>query len=573
MLKLSLSAVDYVILIIYFVIVVAIGALARRAVATSEDFLLAGRSLPAWITGLAFIAANLGALEILGQAANGAQYGLMTAHFYWIGAVPAMVFVGLVMMPFYYGSRVRSVPEYLRLRFNKPTHVFNALTFAVSSVLIAGVNLFALALILEALLGWSLYFSIIVGAVFVGLYITLGGLSGAIYNEVLQFFVILAGLIPLVVVGLYRVGGWHGLTQKIEHPGLGEHTPLYQWGHKAFTLWEGTGSSSTNPLGASWFAIVFGLGFVLSFGYWTTNFAEVQRCLAAKNLSAARRTPLIGAYPKIFIPALTIIPGLIAVVTFPKLGLSGDPNSELAYNKAIPLLMGQFLPSGVLGVAVTGLLAAFMAGMAANVSSFNTVVTYDLWQPYVRRGRSDAYYLNVGRAATIVGIVVGIFTALIASGYNNIMNYIQLLFSVFNAPLFATFIIAMFWKRATPWAGLAGLIAGTVGALVTHLLYTGLILFGGPTLFEPVLHFGSAQDANFWGAIVAFVADAIVTVIVSLVTKPKPESQLRGLVHGLARLDTREEEVPASDRVWFRNPMLLGFTALGLCAVLNVIFY
>ena len=315
---------------------------------------------------------------------------------------------------------------------------------------------------------------------------------------------------------------------------------------------------------------MFGLGFVLSFGYWTTNFAEVQRCLSAKNLSAAQRTPLIGAYPKIFIPALTIIPGLIAVVVFPTLGT--DPNSDLTYNNAIPLLMGQFLPSGVLGVAVTGLLAAFMAGMAANVSSFNTVVTYDLWQPYIRRDRSDAYYLNVGRAATIVGIVVGIFTAFIASGYQNIMNYIQLLFSFFNAPLFATFIIAMFWKRSTPWAGISGLIAGTVGAAVIHVLYTGLILFGGPTLFEPVIHFESAQDANFWGAIVAFVADAIVTVIVSLLTKPKPDSQLRGLVYGLARVDTREE-VPASDRVWFRNPMLLGFTALGLCAVLNVIFY
>ncbi len=318
---------------------------------------------------------------------------------------------------------------------------------------------------------------------------------------------------------------------------------------------------------------MFGLGFVLSFGYWTTNFAEVQRCLAAKNLSAARRTPLIGAYPKIFIPALTIIPGLIAVVTFPTLGVGGDPNSDLTYNKAIPLLMGQFLPSGVLGVAVTGLLAAFMAGMAANVSSFNTVVTYDLWQPYIRRGRSDAYYLNVGRAATVVGIVVGIFTAFIASGYQNIMNYIQLLFSVLQRAACSPRSSSRCSGNARPLGRASpGSSRAPSARLVTHVLYTGLILFGGPTLFEPVLHFGSDQDANFWGAIVAFVADAIVTVIVSLVTKPKPDSQLRGLVHGLARVDTREE-VPASDRVWFRNPMLLGFTALGLCAVLNVIFY
>ena len=418
-------------------------------------------------------------------------------------------------------------------------------------MLIAGVNLFALALVLEALLGWSVYLSIVVAAVFVAAYITLGGLSGAIYNEVLQFFVILAGLIPLVVVGLYRVGGWSGLQDKIEHPGPGDTSPLYQWGHKAFTLWEGSSSSSTNPLGANWFAIVFGLGFVLSFGYWTTNFAEVQRALSAKNLSAAQRTPLIGAYPKIFIPALTIIPGLIAIVIFPTMGTSSD--KALDYNNAIPLLMNQFLPNGVLGIAVTGLLAAFMAGMAANVSSFNTVVTYDLWQPYIRRGKSDGYYLNVGRIATVVGIIIGIFTALIASGYENIMNYIQLLFSFFNAPLFATFIIAMFWKRATPWSGLYGLIAGTLGAAVTHFLYTGLTLFGGPTLFDQVIHFQSAQDANFWGAIVAFVADAVVTVLVSLVTAPKPEAQLRGLVWSLTRHDQRREDLSPQDRVWYRS--------------------
>ena len=506
------------------------------------------------------------------MAANGAQYGVMTAHFYWIGAVPAMVFLGLVMMPFYYGSRVRSVPEYLRLRFNKQTHVFNALTFALSSVLIAGVNLFALALVLEALLGWSVYLSIVVAAVFVAAYITLGGLSGAIYNEVLQFFVILAGLIPLVVVGLHRVGGWSGLPGQDRASGAGDTSPLYQWGHKAFTLWEGTSSASTNPLGANWFAIVFGLGFVLSFGYWTTNFAEVQRALAAKNLSAAQRTPLIGAYPKIFIPALTIIPGLIAVVIFPTTGHQQRP-MDLDYNNAIPLLMGQFLPNGVLGVAVTGLMAAFMAGMAANVSSFNTVVTYDLWQPYIRRGRSDSYYLNVGRIATVVGIVIGIFTAFIASGYENIMNYIQLLFSFFNAPLFATFIIAMFWKRATPWAGLYGLIAGTLGAAVTHFLYTGLTLFGGPTLFDQVIHFQIDQDANFWGAIVAFVADADRHGDRELGDQPKPDAQLRGLVVVAHPHRPAREELSPRTGCGTARRQLLGFGALALCAALNVIFY
>ncbi len=442
MLRLHVNWFDYTILAIYFTLVITIGVIARRAVATSEDFLLSGRSLPAWITGLAFISANLGAIEILGMAANGAQYGLPTVHFYWIGAVPAMVFLGIVMMPFYYGSRVRSVPEFLRRRFNPATHLFNALTFALAAVLIAGVNLFALALIIHALIGWPTWLSIVVSALFVLAYITLGGLSGAIYNEVLQFFVIIAGLVPLVIVGLHAVGGYGGLKEKVIHTQLGAN---------AFSSWSGTNVGHwTNPLG-DWIGIVFGLGFVLSFGYWTTNFAEVQRALSAKDLSAAQRTPLIGAYPKIFIPALTIIPGLIALVVIPKLG-----GSKITYNDAIPALMGKYLPNGALGVALAGLLAAFMAGMAANVSSFNTVVTYDIWQTYIRKGRRDRYYLNVGRVVTVVGIVIGIGTAFIASGYNNIQNYIQLLFSFFNAPLFATFILAMFWKRTTPWSGSPG---------------------------------------------------------------------------------------------------------------------
>ena len=406
MLRLHVNPFDYTILGIYFALVVAIGVIARRAIATSEDFLLSGRSLPAWVTGLAFISANLGAIEILGMAANGAQYGLPTVHFYWIGAVPAMVFLGIVMMPFYYGSRVRSVPEFLLRRFNPATHLFNALTFALAAVLIAGVNLFALALVIHVLIGWPTWLSIVISALFVLAYITLGGLSGAIYNEVLQFFVIIAGLVPLVIIGLHSVGGYSGLQDKIDHTKLGAG---------AFSSWGGVGVGHwTNPLG-DWIGIVFGLGFVLSFGYWTTNFAEVQRALAAKDLNAAQRTPLIGAYPKIFIPALTVIPGLIALAVIPKLG-----GAKITYNYAIPALMGKYLPNGALGVALAGLLAAFMAGMAANVSSFNTVVTYDIWQTYIRKGRRDRYYLNVGRVVTVVGILIGIGTAFIASGYSNI---------------------------------------------------------------------------------------------------------------------------------------------------------
>jgi SSS family solute:Na+ symporter len=550
MLRLDASALDYTILAIYFLVVLGIGGVARLSVKTDIDFFLSGRSLPAWITGLAFIAANLGALEILGMAANGAQYGVATVHFYWIGAVPAMVFLGLVMMPFYYGSKVRSVPEYLRLRFNNQTHALNALTFAVATVLIAGVNLFALALIVHLMLGWSISLAIVVAAGIVLAYITLGGLTSAIYNEVLQFFIIIAALLPLTLVALHDMGGWSGLEDKVKGSALKEG---------GLHAWQGLGIGNvTNPIDANWIAIVFGLGFVLSFGYWTTNYAEVQRGLSAKNMSAARRTPLIGAYPKIFIPALTVIPGLVALVTVKGLGGS-DPN--LQYNNAIPLLIGHYFPEGMLGLAVTGLLAAFMAGVAANVTSFNTVVTYDLWQDYVRSGRDERYYLRVGRIATVLGLLVAIATAFIAKGYDNIMNYVQLLFSYFNAPLFATFIIAMFWKRSTPWAGFWGLIAGFLGAFVTHELYS----WG-------TIDLGSQLAASFWGAIIAFLADLVVTVGVSLVTQPKPEAELRGLVWGLTRTDEKPEEHDPADDVWYRSVWLLAAGAIVLIVILNIIF-
>ena len=563
--RLPVNGLDYFILAIYFLVVVGIGVMARRAITTSEDFLLSGRSLPAWITGLAFISANLGAIEILGMAANGAQYGIATVHFYWIGAVPAMVFLGLVMMPFYYGSRVHSVPDYLRRRYNKPTHLFNAWTFALASVLIAGVNLYALALVIQSLLGWPTWVSIVVSAGFVLAYITLGGLSGAIYNEVLQFFVILAGLIPIVVVGLSKVGGWDGLKSSIESKSAD--------GAALFSQWGGVGvGHPTNPLG-DWIGIVFGLGFVLSFGYWTTNFAEVQRALAAKDLSAAQRTPLIGAYPKIFIPALTIIPGLIALVLVPDLGKGGADigstgSGPPTYNDAIPRLMGTLLPNGVLGIALTGLLAAFMAGMAANVSSFNTVFTYDIWRPYFRRDRPDSYYLRVGRFATVAGVLVGILTAFIASGYSNIMNYIQLLFSIFNAPLFATFLIGMFWKRTTAWGGFWGLVAGTLGAMIGHFAFTGLDIAGWH-VWSPWVTIESTQSQNFYGAIIAFVADAVVTVAVSLATRPKPERELAGLVAGVPDPNAPP---PGPKPPWWQSPALLGFGALGITLVLSLIF-
>jgi len=556
-LRLNLNALDYGILVVYFALVIAIGLLARRAIATSEDFLLAGRSLPAWVTGLAFVSANLGAIEILGMAANGAQYGASVVHFYWIGAVPAMVFLGLVMMPFYYGSRVRSVPEYLRRRFNNSTHLFNAITFAVSSVLQAGINLYALSIILQALLGWSLVLSVIISAVFVLIYITLGGLSGAIYNEVLQFFMILAGLIPVVIVGLVHVGGWSGLKRAVAHTSLGAGS---------FSTWKGTGIPWSNPLG-DWVGIVFGLGFVLSFGYWTTNFTEVQRALSAKDLSAAQRTPLIAAYPKIFIPALTIIPGLIALVVVPHLGTA----KGLPYNDAIPLLMNRFLPNGVLGVAMAGLLAAFMAGMAANVSSFNTVFTYDIWQGYIRGGRPDGYYLRVGRIVTVVGVLIGILTAFIAASYSNIQNYLQLLFSFFNAPLFATFIIAMFWKRVSPMSGVIGLVVGTIAAAVVHFAGYNISYFYPHGYIDPAHADINAQMQNFYGAIAAFVADAIATVIVTYLGRPKPLAELAGLVWGVPD-PSAPDKSKASKPPWWESPWLLGGGALAITLVLSLLF-
>ena len=545
-LRLDLDVFDYLILALYFVTVLGIGFAARAAIRTSADFFLSGRSMPAWVTGLAFISANLGAIEIVGMAANGAQYGLMTLHYYWVGAVPAMVFLGIVMMPFYYGSKVRSVPEFLRRRFNNGTHLFNGISFAVAQVLIAGVNLYALALILEALLGWPLWVSIMLGAAIVLVYITLGGLSSAIYNEVLQFFVILAGLIPITIVGLTKVGGVHGLFEKVRQTPLGE---------AGLHTWANTGSTD-NPLGASWIGIIFGLGFVLSFGYWTTNFAEVQRALSAKNMSAARRTPIIGAFPKLVIPAVTVIPGLIALVTVQ--GLGAD-KGDLVYNNAIPLLMRDLLPNGVLGVAVTGLLASFMAGMAANVSGFNTVFTYDIWQSYIRKDRDDAYYLRVGRIATIVGVVIGIGTAFIAAGFSNIMNYIQALFSLFNAPLFATFIVGMFWKRMSAWAGFWSLVLGFLASLTLYVLH-----------LTKVLTFNSDLSESFWGAGAAFVVAVIVAVIVTQFTPPKPESELRGLVYGLGGSSTSGEVILAGEKVWWRNPVLLGAIAVVLAVLLYI---
>ncbi|MEU4762531.1 sodium:solute symporter family protein [Actinosynnema sp. NPDC023794] len=551
-LRLDAGPLDYTLLAVYFVFVLGIGFLARRSVSSSLDFLLSGRSLPAWVTGLAFISANLGAIELLGMAANGAQYGMATVHYYWIGAIPAMVFLGLVMMPFYYGSKVRSVPEFLRRRFGKGAHLVNAISFAVAQVLIAGVNLYALAFLLNLMLGWPIPLSVVIAAAIVLTYTALGGLSAAIYNEVLQFFVIVAALLPLTIVGLHKVGGWDGLVEKVTG-GPGGTEQLSAWPATELT-------GIQNPV-LSVIGIVFGLGFVLSFGYWTTNFAEVQRALSAKSMSAARRTPIIGAYPKMLIPFVIIIPGIIAALVVPEMAaLKAGEESGVVYNNALPALIGELLPNGMLGIAITGLLASFMAGVAANVSSFNTVFTYDLWQDYVKKDRPDEYYLRIGRLATIGGTVVAIGTAFLAAGYGNIMDYIQALFSFFNAPLFATFILAMFWKRMSAAAGWAGLVAGTLGAVAVFVLAeTGVLDLPG-------------QGASFVGAGVAFAVDIVVSVVVTTFTRPVPEERLVGLVYSLTPREDRRHSTTGEDAGWYRSPLLLGIGVLVLTAVLNIIF-
>ncbi|MBV9921560.1 MAG: sodium:solute symporter family protein [Pseudonocardia sp.] len=549
-LRLDTTWIDYVLVVFYFVLVLGIGVLARRSVSSSLDFLLSGRSLPAWVTGLAFISANLGAIELIGMTANGAQYGLPTVHYYWVGAIPAMVFLGIVMMPFYYGSKARSVPEFLQKRFNHTTQRVNAVTFALSSVLIAGVNLFSLGLVLEALLGWSLAVAIPVAALVVLSYTFLGGLSAAIYNEVLQFFVILALLIPLTVAGLARVGGWDGLKEKLTAGGF--EAELHSWPGTTLTQID-------NPF-LSILGIVFGLGFVLSFGYWTTNFAEVQRALSAKDMSAARRTPIIGAYPKALIPLVIVIPGMIASVLVPALtaAKAGQP-SDVTYNNSLSLLMNEVLPNGVLGVALAGLLAAFMAGMAANVSSLNTVFTYDIWQDWLRPGKDDRYYLQVGRIVTVVGSVLAIGTAAIAGSYSNLMDYIQSLFSFFNAPLFAIFILGLFWKRMTGTAGWTGLVSGTIAAVIVDVLVrTGVLAL-------------SSQAGSFVGASAAFVVGVIVAVVVSMATQPKPDAELVGLTWSLTSKEDRSHGTDGPEAGWIKSPVVLGIGVLVLTVILYII--
>ena len=565
------NAADYLMLVIYFGFVVGIGLMAGRQVSESLDFFLSGRSMPAWVTGLAFISANLGAVEIMGMSASGAEFGIPTVHYFWVGAIPAMLFLGVVMMPFYYGSKVRSVPEFMLRRFGPGAHLVNSLSFAVAQLLIAGINLYLLGSIVHALLGWPLWVALIVAAAVVLSYITLGGLKAAIYNEVLQFFVIVAALLPLTLLGLHQVGGWGGLKEKLtaasgENGAAPASEQLNSWPGQ---LLSGFDSSLLSVIG-----IVFGLGFVLSFGYWTTNFVEVQRAMASDSISSARRTPIIGAFPKMFVPFITILPGMIAAVLVAEIAKvkaggtvpGGSSGSGVTYNDSLLLLMRDLLPNGLLGLAIAGLLAAFMAGMAANISAFNTVFSYDLWGDYLVKDRDDSYYLRIGRIATVGATVVAIFTAGLAANFANIMTYLQTLFGFFNAPLFATFILGMFWKRMSATAGWVGLVSGTLSAVAVAFLSEDA--FGSlSTGTIPV----AGQGAAFLAASVAFVVDISLSVVVSLVTKPKPASELKGLVYSETPkedlVDAREADYP-----WYRRTLPLAGVALVMVIALNAAF-
>jgi len=549
----ELHLIDYVILVLYFAFVLGIGWFLRKNVSTSSDFLTSGHALPLWITSLAFLAANMGALEMIGMCGSGAKYGMMTSHFYWLGAIPAMLFVGVFMMPFYYGSRARSVPEYLKLRFDEKTRGFNAITFAIMTIFASGISMYALGILLQSIFGWSFTFSVITSAAIVLAYTYLGGLSSAIYNEVLQFFLIVAGFLPLAILSVQKAGGWDGMAAKLQ-PVMTE-----SWRHMA--------NAADNPMGVDVFGLAMGLGFVLSFGYWCTNYLVVQRAMAARNMTDARNTPIVGSFPKMFIPFIVIVPGIAAVaLTHMGLGFdlpykNGGPDYD--YDKVLFSLMRQFYPSGMLGVGLTALVASFMSGMAGNVTAFNTVWTYDIYQSYIRPKAPDTHYLWMGRMATIFGTVLSIAAAYLAREFNNMMDLLQLIFGFVNAPLLATFLLGMFWKRATANGAFTGLVLGTGAAAATY----GFTIAERKGGWLGVLHtFPSSMAQNFWVAINAFCVCFVVTVLVSFLGRPRPDDQLVGLVYGVT-------PKRAESAVWYKRPAMLALVSAGLCVLLNIVFF
>ncbi len=528
----ALNALDYAVVLAYFAAILIVGYVLRKRMVSSAQFFLAGRSLPSLITGIAFVAANCGALEIMGMISTSAKYGARAVHFYWVGAIPAMLFLALFMIPIYYRSKVRSVPEFLKRRYNEPTRAFNAVSFATMMVLVSGISLYAMAIVLRGLLGWGFTRSVLVAATVVLFYVGFGGLTATIYNEVLQFALIVFGFAPLAVYTLRESGGWTGLAARL--------APDLRHAWKGMSVAD-PGAPTMDGIGA-----VIGLGFVLSFGYWCTDFLLVQRGLAAKDVNAAAETPLVGAVAKLFFPALVVLPGVAALALFPR-------ELTARYDLALPALMTRYYSHGLLGLGVTAMLASFMSGMAGNITAFNTVWTYDIYQSYLVRDRSDRHYLLVGRIATIAATLLSIATAYIVLGFNNLMDYVQLLFSFFNAPLFATFLLGMFTKWATPRGGLAGLVSGTLAALGHYLAYRA-----------KWLPYGSDMSANFYGAICGWTVCFAVTAAVSLFTYRKPAAELAGLVYDRA--------AAGHGSAHMRRAWAAALGILLVCAVLNWIF-
>ena len=549
---------DLLIVGFYFAMVLGIGIYLKRYTKSGEDFFLAGREMTAWVAGLSFLSANLGALELMGWAASAYQYGILAAHWYWVGAIPAMLFLGIVMMPFYYISKTHSVPGYLQLRYGESTRALSAISFAFMTVLMSGINMYAMALVMKVVLGWNIHFSIWVSSITVAIYVAMGGLFSAIFNEVLQFFLIWLGALLIPILGLVEAGGWSGLVQRIH-----QNLPQGDYTH----LWRTMGHFGDNPMGIHWTGIVMGLGWVISFGYWTTDFLVVQRVFAAKDIRAAKMAPIIGSFFKMAVPFIVILPGLLGLGL---LNYTLVPEKVAAvtgqhsYNEVLPLMLARYCGPGLLGLGITALIAGFMSGMAGNVSAFATVWTYDLYRPFLRKGAADSHYLKMGRWCTILGVMISIGTAYVVMQFGSIMDYVQALFSIFIAPLFGTVLLGMLWKRVTPAAGFWGLLSGSVSSIAMFLL----VKFDHSMLAYIALS-SQAKDMaeNMYRALWSWLICVIVTVVVTAFTKPKPVEELAGLVYGCTELPS-EGHLP----LW-RRPIFWAGVSLALFLVLQWIFW
>ena len=552
-----LSGVDLVIIAFYFALVLGIGFYLKRFAKTGEDFFLAGREMTAWVAGLAFVSANLGSLELLGWAGNAYQYGIMAAHWYWVGAIPAMVFLGIVMMPFYYISKTHSVPGYLQLRYGSAASALSAITFAVMTILMSGVNMYAMAVVMEVVLGWNLHFSIVVSSLTVGVYVAAGGLFSAIFNEVLQFFLIWFGALLIPILGMIETGGWSGMVARIH-----QNFPGQDFTH----MWGPMKSFADNPMGIHWTGIVFGLGAVQAMGYWTTDFLVVQRVLSAKDIRSAKMAPIIGSFFKMAVPLIVILPGLLgrAVLPMHLVAASAAQPGQFKYDDVLPLMLARYCGPGLLGLGITALVAGFMAGMAGNVSAFATVWTYDLYRPFLRKDAPDSHYVSMGRWCTMIGLFVSIGTAYLVMKFASMMDYVQALFGFFIAPLFGTVLLGMLWKRVTRAAGFWGLLAGVFSSVG---MFTLMKL---SPRWIPV--FALSPDAKglaqaMYQALWSCVTCVVVTLLVTLVTKPRPDEELKGLVYSLTEV-AREEHAS-----FLHRPLFWGIAALAILLVLQIIFW